>query len=285
MELRITSHYTEDTTYDIVERFEPFFRQGTMYVRPDNKVGIRARQDYMTPWIHVRLNPERVCPFYWSLFYPSYNTIHSRCHSCWKVVARPNTLLQLVACHEIQKKMDTESKCGIETRDSVPANYGCYWYNDSLREGLKKKDWVIGELERAEMTDIPVFLKRGCTEFEVRYPDSSKWQIKEGQMDIEKMLSDTLVFETNLDIGDSPWFVKLNTQRWWVKFAASRGDKTYEIFNGGKPLVRDYRKYTWEDEEGEKGYYFSLDPCIDTRNYDPHNYELCQQKPILTIPR
>lgn len=269
-------HYTNDTVYDLIERFDSFFKKGTMYIRPDGKIGIMVNQEYHTPWISVKPNSDRVCPLYWDIFFPSYGAIHSRCHSCWKVLARPKTLLQLMQCREVQKNMDTESKCGIEIRDIVPANYGSYWYNDSLKEGLKKKDWVRGELDRAGMKDIDVFLKRGCTEFEHKYPDSSTWKILDNQLEIEKKLSETLVFEADLGIKTPPWFVKLHTKRWWVRFAASRGDDTYKIFNGGEPLKKDYRKYTWEDNEGEKSYPFSLDPGIDTRNYDPHNYELCQ---------
>ena len=201
--VEIALNYTRDMIWDLVERFEVFFKSGGMYLREDNRVGVKIERVVDSPWLYVAEDETRFCPLYHKVFFPALGIIHSRCLNCWKVVTNPRTVLELVRCYNIQKRIGTMAKCGIEIRDYVPANYGCYWYNDTLGEGLDKKAEVKEELEK-EGIDIPVILKRGCTEFEQKMPNPNTWGMVSGQEEYEDFLQKTLVLETDPTL-DIPW--------------------------------------------------------------------------------
>lgn len=242
----ILQDYNIDGKLDFVEKFLPLFKRGSMYIRSDHKIGMRTAMPYDSPWIHTCIDSGRVCTLYLNVIFPYLGMIHSRCHNCFKVVARPRTVSELFECFEIQNKMNLPSKSGIELRDTVEANYSCYWYNNTLKDGLECEKLIKDKLPNG----IQIFLKRGCTEYEQAFGDSSKWIKTQEQLQREQVLAKNVMIEFDPSLN-WPWYVALNTQRKWIRFAAARGDMTYKEKTGGKPLQKPYRLYVDKDLEGD----------------------------------
>lgn len=167
--------------------------------------------------------------------------VPSHCHGCYKVVARPKTLSELVQIESLQQGKEGfgVSKCGIEMRASVPHLYGAYWYCDGLEDGYNMLSRV-----REALPTIPSILKRGCTEYERACGPSDKWSIIPGQLELEALTSKHVDFDP-YDIPptlQSPPFVE--DLHWtWIKWAYQNGDQTYLEFTHGKPLFPDYVTY------------------------------------------
>lgn len=242
----VLQNYFNEEYLDILEKFAFLLKKGSMTIRADGKIDLRTAIPYDSVWVHTNIDSGRMCTMYSDIIRNYLKFIHTRCFSCWKVVSRPRTVSELFECFEIQNDMGLHSKSGIEVRDHVEANYGQYWYNDSLEQGLECKEKVI----KALPDGVPVFLKRGCTEFEIMFGDSDTWKLQPKQLEREKLLADLIVIPFDPS-QNWPWYVHLNTQRKWVRFAAARGDMTYLEKTDGKHINTHYRRYTDTDLEGE----------------------------------
>lgn len=147
-------------------------------------------------WIYARYS-DKNCTYLKDFLYALVVTqlpkeeqfVPSKCQDCYKVVARPEKYTELLELKEIMAEMDEPGKCGIEKRESVDALYGAYWYCNGLKEGKKRLKQVKKALKD---TNIPFFLKRGCTEYEGIFGRSDKWEIKKGQMELEEEVNEKI---------------------------------------------------------------------------------------------
>ena len=163
-------------------------------------------------------------------FVPSY------CQECWKIVARPQTLRQLWDICDLQTSQQLPSKAGIEERREVFGLYGAYWYTRSMEEGRALYQSLSGQI------GVPLILKRGCTEMEMNCGDSSKWQVYDGQLEVEERFRNLIVIEKYTPILQTDWVIS-NIKRRWIEWAWEHGDKTVYEFTDGKPLVPAYKTY------------------------------------------
>lgn len=195
-------------------------------------------------WYHVKpFVPECM---YWnaimSIFGKGNSFVPIRCQNCWKVVAKPRTLKELYQVLDIQKAIDIPSKCGIEQREYVPSHYGAYWYNETKEDGMDCYENVRKQVSECISKDVPVILKRGCTEYEqgVNGP-SDKWKPFEGQHKYEEYIKAKIEL-MKANEGQSE-FLKTMVKDKWNRFAHSRGDFSYVEFNDGKLLYPKYVTY------------------------------------------
>jgi hypothetical protein len=158
-------------------------------------------------------------------------------------VVRPTTLKELFQLHDIQVELDRPSKCGIEKRYTVHALYGGYFYNNSLEEGLKCKKDIEALLHDKIGPHVKVFLKRACTEFEHKFGDSTKWEITEDQVKLERRLEDLFIDAAQKNTQGTE--LKKHVMANWVRFAYAQGDPTAKEFMS-KPLYPPY--VTYEEE-------------------------------------
>ncbi len=206
--------------------------------------------DKDTPWI---LNDKLACGDIdgcteYHMFFSGENArlgfIHSYCHECWKVVVKPKTVKQLFQLCDLQSKIDYPAKCGIERRPFVPRLYGGYFYNRSLEAGIECLKKVKREVREKIDPSMQVLLKRGCTEFEMKFGASDKWEILPEQIKFEEEFDKVYVKVGTTDIKMPPYlksYVKTN----WLYFAAQNYDQTYKEFTGGVSLINepDYVEY------------------------------------------
>ena len=94
--------------------------------------------------------------------------------------------------------------------------------------------------------DIEVILKRGCTEFEIKYGDSDKWDKVPEQDKYEQKFEELFVQDCQTpDV--IPDYIVASIKRKWLHFAAQAKppDLTYKKFTGGKPLVQECNYVTY----------------------------------------
>ncbi len=239
------SYYDWVVQHDVIDYLKLLLDRRAMHLRlSDGKLEATGYPVHTSPWHHVRQAYDKDCGLWHQVIFdvvggklPSWmKFVPSKCHQCWKVVVRPKTLKQLFALLELEKKIDMPSKCGIEVRETVHGLYGGYFYNNSLKEGLACYEMVRKEIDADKYLgkDIPVVLKRACTEFELACGDSRKWAVPEWQLAIEQLVDRYVVKEDVL--YQQPDHVLWNIHRRWIEWAYQNGDETYKEFTNGRPL-------------------------------------------------
>lgn len=205
-----------------------------------------------TPWIHVRQSTTKHCAVWHRLLLRQVGVFPLPCLECWKVVVRPRTVKELLQLLELQEHhTDCPCKCGMEQRKYTHANYGGYFYNDSIKEGQERYAEIRSKVDQLINPGIPVILKRGCTEIELAYGPSSEWpqtidrgfwvhpengtQMVPAIGDCGRWLS---IMDRYMDIYRSmkgtPTIVKVHKLREIFEFAYDRADATVLEFNNGK---------------------------------------------------
>ena len=231
---------------DIFQKIMPLLRAGYTI----NEKGLLEAKPLMsleTPWVHSVMDKKRNCNLWHKVFFDLLGILPSKCMECWKVVVRPSTLVDLFNLYELQMKMGRPSKCGAETRPTVFGLYGGYFYNDSQREGytcLKTLQRLLPKY--LENPDTPVFLKRACTEFEMKYGASNKWTIPPEQEVFENQV-ETMIDPDSILGGENtpqPEAIQVHVMKGWIQWAYQNGDSSYLNFTDGKPLYPAYVKYT-----------------------------------------
>jgi hypothetical protein len=208
------------------------------------------KNTWQTPWVHHRLSYRNNCYIWKDIVFENIVKqvlpreswfVPSCCQNCFKVVCRPESLKQLFSLADLQVKLDFASKAGIEIRPSVFGNYGGYFYNRGLSEGLKCYR-VVRDAVRDEIGDIPVTLKRGCTEMEHGVGPSDRWEVTPAQMAFEELIEQKLVMDVPV-VGQSP-HAKDYVRQIWIEKAYEWGDETVlEYLDPDNPLYPPYVTY------------------------------------------
>lgn len=240
---------------DIVNKIKPLLdRHGYMQRMEDGKfVPKNVSLGYDAPWIYVESMHDARCDLYHRVFYNILDHIHSYCRSCWKVVVRPKTLVQLFDLYEFQKTMGVPCKCGIEKRDNVHGLYGGYFYTRSKEEGLERYKQVRDLVDRYLGKDVQVLLKRYCTEFEIGGQGGIKGKgdsSKVGDLSPEEIQMEQYLEAHFPPVGynnKQPKHGMAAIMKSWIMYAYKHGDETYKVFTNGEPLFPGYTTYHKEE--------------------------------------
>ena len=252
------SYYETLKRTDVVSWLEPLRRKHGWRWRPgDLKLELRSSVSPVLPWIYT-VSGREDCFLWTNIMFDnmsqrtSLQFIPEYCHGCFKVVARPKTVVQLFAIERLQYAIGRPAKCGIEVRDYVPALYGAYWYNRGVEAGRECYQAVRDAVDADPVLgpDVDVYLKHACTEMERKYGDSDKWdEPTKEQLDIEKIIIDNIVYDPR--IQDQPTHFKNHTRRRWIEWAFQHGDESYKVFTGGEPIEKP--AVTYHEEEHDNG--------------------------------
>lgn len=201
-------------------------------------------------WIYVNPNPDLFCMEYQAIV-KGFGFIPKTCRNCYKVVVMPRSFHELMQLYELEVKMAEENprcwcKCGIEQRQFVPRNYGGYFYTQGLEVGKSRWQTVKDAVSSAISPDVNVILKRYCTEFELRFGPSDKYQ----PPPYADSLEDELWANIDKVVGaqKQPKFIRDHAVHNWMDFAWGRGDMTVKLYNNNKPLVPPYVTYHGKGE-------------------------------------
>jgi len=248
------SYYDMLVSSDVVSWLEPLRRKHHWRWRPgDLKLELRSSVSPVLPWNYT-VSGREDCFLWAEIMFDNMSSkskfqfVPEYCHGCYKVVARPKTLVQLFAIEKLQYALGRPAKCGIEVRTYTPALYGSYWYNRGLEAG-KECYKAVREAVDADPVlgpDVHVYLKHACTEMERKYGDSDKWdEITDEQRKTEKLITDHIVYDPRLQ--DQPPHFLRHTHRRWIEWAFQNGDESYLVFTGGKPIEKPPVTYHEED--------------------------------------
>lgn len=247
----MASYYDWMVAHDIIEHLRHLWEKAGFHVRQDGKLEGNPKMTIEGPWHYIKEKWEFDCFTWHHVVFDLISErmtigqkfVPSRCHDCYKVVARPQTLKQLFALEKLQVFMGLPSKCGIEVRDTVHGLYGGYFYCKGLDEGLKRYRQVRDAIDQTEYLgpEIPVILKRGCTEFELACGPSNLWQITPEQLKLEALVEQFLAKDDV--VRKQPENILWHLHRKWIEFAYANGDSTYAEFTNGKPLYPPVMTY------------------------------------------
>lgn len=212
----------------------------------EGKIQLENAWDPERNWVDVCYDPNRRCDLWLDVIFRYYRIVPRGCRSCWKVTVRPKTLKQLMDVSEIQHKRNINAKSGIEKRDYTgnKGGYAAFWYaplDGGLKGGRELYDLVKKDLKD---TGLEPSLKRGCTEMEMAYNPSSKWDeiAKNNGWDArEDILNDFFIKGKRVE---EPILVyKTHSLISWMKYAKAHGDPTIVEFMEEHNLVRPVEHY------------------------------------------
>jgi hypothetical protein len=190
----------------------------------------------ITPWWTADVWTNRDCVRLNDVLFTKFNFIPSRCFECWKTQIITNadpgkqTVKDLFVLRDVLQSTGFPCKCGVDLRWITPNRYSGFIYGDSLEQAktyhklIKKR--LVTVLPKAHVT-----VKRGCTEFEDTYGDSSKWEevAKGYAWDALEDYLDALI-ETH----DVPSIMGIHrhkdaeTFRMWIEYAHGIGDNSWK---------------------------------------------------------
>ncbi|MHC4310880.1 MAG: hypothetical protein ACYSW3_00230 [Planctomycetota bacterium] len=273
--------YLEAEKRDFVNKF--LANNPGYWLRDDGKIDHHRRMHPDPPWCYIKPVTLQNCHFYHKIYFAVITNsgkvpIYCQKH-CWKVVIAPRNLQELFALRFFMLDMDRPAKCGMEMeRLNSDKLYGGYFYNTSMEEGLECFDLVKKKLHECPTydreimgcrvqveiePDIPIILKRACTEFEQNCGPADEWGWDEDQEEFERFAMDAFVMDfQNFEQSDNQLgalFVK------WIHAAYRIGDKTYlkfcndnelfakcVTFHDRRDFVPDYSGRKQSDKEVEE---------------------------------
>jgi hypothetical protein len=202
---------------------------------------------------HIKNQPPGGCERHMLLF-ENFKLIPKNCFGCYKVQVEPKTVVELfklmIVFNALNLKKDNRRKCMVEGRDNVTGTYKGLVYCD----GYEEAEDVFEELKKVVLKDvsedIPIFLKRGCSEYSLEYPEYGKidsnqpmeykeeWKIYEDLADEKLVVNEAIPSLEEYDqqgYSDDDYQVMLL----WLHYAATIGDDSYLTISGEtvEPLV------------------------------------------------
>lgn len=239
---------------EILEKIEPLLQRGFLIWTLNGRLGVRTKAlSWNSPWVYTELHPLLRCDVDHGIIHQFFKFVPSKCRSCWKVVVRPRTVVELFDLYELQRALALPSKCGFEPRPTVHGLYGGYFYTRSYEEGQQRYKLIRNLVSEHLSPEISVILKRYCTEFEIDDDSPPSDQLPEltpRQKFIEEYLHATV--ENVIIATAQPDILMAYTMRRWIKEAYKNGDKSCLQLNNGKPLYRSLVTYHDKDEQKQE---------------------------------
>jgi len=187
------------------------------------------------------------CNRHMSLF-NIFNIIPKYCFDCYKVIIEPRNIIELFKIMMVFEKHtfpdDNTRKCLVEGRPKISGTYKAMVYCRSINEGEEIIQMLEKILSDEISNNIPVNLKRGCSEYAIAYPEyatiekgvapmeyKSEWQKSEDHADQNATLTKTPDAQ---DTHNRPTYVleDYKVMLTWLKYAATIGDNSYLKISG-----------------------------------------------------
>lgn len=175
------------------------------------------------------------------IVFNNFQAIPKFCFSCFKVTIEVKNVIDLIKLYlifeNISLRRNNIRKCMIESRPDVKGSYKGFIYCNSLEEAKAIQKQLKAIIEKNISSKLIPEIKRGCTEFGVKYPkykdfehDSmeykQEWNKFEKTVDkkFPKFLSNKKYRETSKGINLRDILIIKN----WLLFAKLIGDNSYK---------------------------------------------------------
>ena len=176
----------------------------------------------------------------------TFNVIPKFCFGCFKVLIEPNNVVDLIKLYfvfdNLNLKNDNTRKCMIELRSNISGSYKGYIYCSSLNEANEIREQVDKTVKKKIEKNMPISVKRGCSEFGISYPEYKKinesnsklmkyneeWKEKEKLIDNNRSEKNILVKKKlqkslhGINVSD------ILIMRNWLGYAKKIGDLSYK---------------------------------------------------------
>jgi len=237
------SYYAKCVKKDLLSIIHPTMRKMGFHFTYEGcykRLGTAVALD--TPWHHVKHLQTKRCGIDHQIKFVHFGFVPPRCLECWKVVVKPFTLKQLFSLLEVQKSLNRASKCGIELRHYTARHYGGYFYNNSIDEGRECYAAVKEAVDEHVGKDVPVILKRGCTEYEMILGPSVGWHMTKRHHHLEERLESIIdTYAPNAKGQTDEAIAQVHTH--WMEWAWRNMDPTVDEYLGGVSLYPDTMTY------------------------------------------
>lgn len=196
------------------------------------------------------------------IVFNKFKAIPKYCFDCIKISIKPRNVIELIKLmalfQRIELPNDNTRKCLVETRTEIPGTYGGLIYIVGVEEAVNLFESFEKILKTEISGDIPISLKRGCSEYDLAYPGFA--QVDQGQSGVEyreewsqyEQIVDQKLKEKNRTFlyesrdGTSFTVDEAKVVYTWLMYAAAIGDLSYMLFTDNRPLpplkVLVYRK-------------------------------------------
>jgi tetratricopeptide (TPR) repeat protein len=196
--------------------------------------------DLNSTQIYRRTNVDLECARHKKIF-NTYNVIPEFCFGCYKVQIEIDNVLDLIKLYIIFDNINFENnntkKCLIEIRPKIPGRYKGLIYCSSFEESNIIKDKMLELTKKNLNKKIVCKVKKGCTEYGIKYPDYSKldrdsmaykpeWIKYESIIDkrFPELIMDKKITSSIKGISLNDVLIIQN----WLAYAKLIGDKTYK---------------------------------------------------------
>ena len=234
---------------DVVAGFKRASERGNNNYRCDSRISLQIiRGEPARNWVGA---PKGSCAECKACF-NDFDVIPKYCFDCYKVVIELNKIVDLfrlnILFDNIKLPRNNSRKCMLDMRKHTTGSYKGFVYCRGLDEADALCKVLQDEVTEAISPDVTVSVKRGCSEYALKYPeyaeinrDSDGFQYPDNWKFYEDYVERCWVFSDKVDsfdedgLGIDPMREVLAYQ-WWLKFAASKGDESYLIVTGNKVI-------------------------------------------------
>jgi hypothetical protein len=217
--------YQDLDKYNLVEGLARLHDQGWSWSMETDKITCKTGWDWNHPWVMIRREPHRNCMIWYNLLFGMFDAMPPFCLNCWKVVAKPKTIVDVFKMVPIMFDLDLPSKIGVSRRLNTMGMYQAYFYNDSL-ERAKEVENIARKAFSVVDPEMEIFTKRFCTEFEERFGPSDKVEVSEECLEKAQILEELIDFPM-LSLGTQPKLLREKIMKRWIMAAMQNGDETY----------------------------------------------------------
>ena len=169
------------------------------------------------------------------------NVIPEYCFSCFKILIKPESILELIKVYIIFDNLNlplkNERKCMIELRDNVEGIYKAFIYCKTIEECTEILDEIKKLIKKNIGKNLNVEIKRGCSEYSKKFKSYKNLkELYKYNLDWKKIEKEYDLRYPYLKDDFSDKIVKKGssirdvlTMRNWVYFAFLNKDKTYNL--------------------------------------------------------
>lgn len=221
--------YEDLVKWDIVNKvLRPLKQLGWYWDYESEKYKPLTGFDLDSPWISIKRMPQHMCAIHHRIMFDYLKILPSYCMECWKVVARPKTVSDLIDCLFIMRDLNLPSKLGAAPRKNTFGLYQCYFYNRSL-EQAKETEKIVADIfhEKIDLNML-VYTKRFCTEFEMTFGPSDKATPTKDMLKWERIVDSIIEYPQHLNT--QPIALQRHIVRGWLETASQAGDPTVHKF-------------------------------------------------------
>ena len=176
----------------------------------------------------------------------TYNAIPEFCFGCFKIVIELKNVLDLFKLYfvfdNLYLGLKNIRKVMVETRDNVSGTYKGLIYCKNVNEVNLIKEKLNKLLSKNIGNNFSISTKRGCTEFEVKYPQFKKISSNESEMmkyndtwkEKEKII-DNQIYNENSEKGliypslKGPKLSDILIMKNWLIYAKKINDNSFKI--------------------------------------------------------